>query len=164
MKDGKTSEFETEISLRNKWMARARKMTVAELPAFIQELIDFEHDYGTICRAIAAAAVGAAYAVESSPKGGITGFQSGCVMWDMITGWDATLEGRPLKLIDYNNMLYPQYADNFSQTISKDTWTYLQKKAKENLITEGHAHQNVIAHWRKIASGIVPFGFKVVDR
>ena len=38
------------------WMSRAKDMTLADLPEFLRELTeDYQHDYGTICHAIAAA-------------------------------------------------------------------------------------------------------------
>lgn len=151
--------MKNELELREEWMTRARKMTVKELPAFIEELVAHPHDYGTICRAIAAAGVAAAYAVEGSPSGGITGFQASCVRWDLLTGWDESLEKKPLSLIDYENMLYPQYRDNFT-SITKEAWRHLQDKAVENLSKE-HLHPEVKAHMQSIADGKVPFGFSI---
>ena len=88
----------------------ARAQTVATLPEFVRKLTeDYSHDYGTICHAIAAAALAAAHAVDHSPAGGITGFQSGCIMWEFIQEWQH-LRGKPLRLTNYEDMLFPQYS------------------------------------------------------
>lgn len=66
-------------------------------------------------------------------------------------------------------MLYPQYEYKFTgRTISSDTWAALQKSAKENLEEDEknenyRAHPRVIAHWKSIADGKVPFGYTVKD-
>ena len=153
-----------ELALRKEWMAEARAMTAENLPAFINKLSTFDHDYGTICRAIAAAAIGAAWAVERGPQGGITGFQAGCIMWDLITGWDDGLDGKPLRLVNYEHMLFPQYQSEFDRTISKGTWEFLQSEARKKLDSGEDAsimHQSVKEHLQSIVDGVVPFGFTV---
>src|SRR6266550_4316712 len=46
------------------WYDEAQKMTAEQLPAFIQHLLtDYDHDYGTICHAVAAAAIAGAQAI-----------------------------------------------------------------------------------------------------
>ena len=65
-------------------------------------------------------------------------------------------------MIDYDNMLYPQYKNNFSQTISKETFEALQKAAEEKL-KAGGAHPIVEEHWKSIVSGNVPFGYMIDD-
>jgi hypothetical protein len=149
-----------ELELSKEWMKEARAMTLEKLPAFLEKLVSHKHDYGTICRAIAAAGVAAAYAVEKSPQGGITGFQASCIMWDLITGWDEGKEGKPIRLVDYEDMLYPQYAHKF-RSITPETWAHLQAKAKEKLATSPTAAARVVAHWKSIAAGEVPFGYTV---
>jgi hypothetical protein len=152
-----------ELTLRKEWLEEARQMTVERLPAFVEKLVNHQHDYGTICRAIAAAGVAAAYAVERSPAGGITGFQAGCVLWDLITGWNESYEGKPVRLINYNEMLYPQYRDKF-RSISQQTWEGLQKEAQKRLQEDDQGmHPRVSAHMRDIVNGFVPFGYEIRD-
>lgn len=70
-----------------------------------------------------------------------------------------------MRMVRYANMLYPQYDHDFAKTIAPSTWEWLQEKAKANLAEhDEHASGNVIDHWRAIARGKVPFGYKVVDR
>ena len=144
------------------WYEQAKRQTLETLPFFLKELTTgYQHDYGTICHAMAAAAVAAASAIDASPEGGITGFQSGAVMWEFIRSWSGK-EG-PLRLIEFEHMLYPQYEDRFvGRTISKGTWTYIQTKARELLAGDlAHVHPDIILHWTNIVGGMAPFGYSV---
>lgn len=152
----------TEESGEHKaWAQEAKNQTMESLPAFMSKLADgYEHDYGTICHALSAAAVGAASALNNSAQGGITGFQAGCVMWGFIQTW-MNYQDTPLLLMNMNDMLYPQYENKF-RTISAETWGHLQKKAAENLSAIG-GHEAVRDHWASIVAGRVPFGFRVEE-
>lgn len=133
------------------------------IDALIEKLnTEYEHDYGTICHAIAAVAVQAARKMNAQSQGGITGFQVGAVMWEFIRQW-MNIEG-PLRLVKYNNMLYPQNFEQFDTKLSRDVWQLLQEEA-ERLMTESNpelVHKDVYAHWAGIVEGVVPFGY-VVD-
>lgn len=153
-----------EIKLKNEWQDEARDQTLETLPAFLKKLGDFDHEYGTIPRAMAAGAIGAAWAISRAPGagGGITGFQAGCVMWDFIDGWGSAERG-PRRLVSYDNMLYPQYVGKFEKTISKNVWEYLTKQAEVNLLERVNASHEVKDHWKSIVEGNVPFGYKVSE-
>lgn len=154
-----------EMHLEKEWFAEARKQTMDTLPAFIDKIMNgYVHDYGTICHAVAACAIAAAWAANSAPSGGITGFQAGFVMWDFIKQWSFSDNECGLKIMDYDNMLYPQYEYRFEKTISPETWKKLQEKAKERLLMDRHtAHPLVVEHWERIADGNVPFGYVVKE-
>ena len=159
------------MGIHKQWYADAEKVrTPRQLKRFVSHLMyDYEHDYGTIVHAGTAAAIAGVHCVDSEPfQGGITGFQASCIMWGFITKW-MHKEG-PLRLIEYDNMLYPQNSDMFERVITKKTWEYLQKRANE-LIKENcngapqKAHPDVMAHWRSIAEeGKIPFGFMVKEQ
>jgi hypothetical protein len=151
-----------ELKLRDEWMTEAKNQTLETLPAFLEKLSKHQHDYGTICRAIAAAGIAAMWALEKSPAGGITGFQAGCIIWDVIDAWGAFSSG-PKRMVTYDELLYPQYKDKF-KTISKDTWEWVQAEARKNLEKNGPAHERVQEHWRSIVNGSVPFGLVVGDQ
>lgn len=157
----------TEAECRKLWQEEAKQQTLESLPAFLKKLSEFQHDYGTICVALGAAAVAAAWAVERGPSGGITGFQAGAVMWEMIEGWGAMGEG-PKRLVQYSDMLYPQYNDKFQKVITKDVWKWLQERAKEELEKTNNpdamVSSSVRQHWQYIVDGAVPFGYTVVER
>ncbi len=121
-----------EDGVHKEWVAEASEMTLEKLPAFITKLVEeYEHDYGTICHAIASGAIATANAIQRSPSGGISGFQAGCVMWEMIKQWGVFGDG-PLRMVDFSDMLYPQYAYKF-KSITRHVWETLQAKAKVNL-------------------------------
>jgi hypothetical protein len=142
---------------------QARDMTLENLPAFINELLSkYKHDYGTICHAFAAGAIATMWAMNKDEKqGGITGFQGSAIMWEFITHWDDQYADKPLKLINYEHMLYPQYAYDFEKVISEATWNWLKENAQKKLEDNPGVHESVKEHWRKIATGFVPFGYKV---
>lgn len=149
-----------EMGIHKEWYAA--RPTLAELPEFLRKLTeDYGHDYGTICHAIAAGALAAARAINGSPQGGITGFQAGAIMWQFISEWMGK-QGQPMRLVDYGDLLYPQYLDKF-KTISADTWEWMQAQAKERLTEVEGAHPEVRSHWQAIADGNVPAGFAVSD-
>jgi len=160
----KAQTIAEEDGTHEAWYAEAAKVrTTEELVKFIEHVVhDYNHDYGTICHAVTAAAIAAAWTVNRDPRqGGITGFQAGCIMWEFIRRW-MQKEG-PLMLRSYKDMLYPQYDHRFDTVISEEIWEYLQQAAKDNLenTKEEHAASNVIEHWKSIAAGKVPFGYTV---
>jgi hypothetical protein len=155
-----------ELKLRDEWFTEAKTQTLVTLPAFLEKLVAHPHDYGTICRAIAAAALGAAWAVEHAPCGGITGFQAGCVGWDLLEGWGSPGEKGPKRIQSFANLLYPQYDDRFAQRISPETWTWVREQAAKKLAEhpDGNVvHPDVRVHWQSIADGTPPFGFIVSE-
>jgi hypothetical protein len=154
-------EIKEEDGLQKEWYAEAREMTMEKLPAFLEKITtQYKHDYGTICHAISSAAIAAAWAVEHTPQGGITGFQAGCIMWEFITHWMTEYADKPIRLVSYEKMLYPQYNNEFT-TITKDTWEWLQKEATRKLAESPDAHPNVVHQWKTIVNGQVPFDFKI---
>ena len=143
----------------------AMKQTPDTIGDFVKHaMCDYQHDYGSVCVAVAACAIAGVYAADNTPQGGITGFQAGFVMWEFARQMVYSGNKCGLRMIDYDNMIYPQYADKFEKTITKETFELLQKTAKEKLeIDSEHAQPAVIEHWKSIASGNVPFGYTVKD-
>jgi len=138
--------------------------TPEDLMVFMQNLDDnYHHDYGTICHAIAASGLGAMKVADHHWKqGGITGFQASCIMWEVLKHW--LHEKGPLRLVRYEKMLYPQYADKFGLTISKHAWEWLQEHAEKRLgEDDSPVNENVKNHWASIIAGVVPFGYKVEE-
>lgn len=153
----KENEFDAKKTLENE---RKNIDSFDDLVKYIQNIKDnYNIGYGTAPRAIAQAALATAWYL--SREFGITRFQAGCVMWDFIRDWSYSHNKCGLKIVDYDNMLYPQYNYKFQKTISLDTYEALQKAAKENLENTEHAHVDVVKHWQSIANGNVPFGYVV---
>ena len=156
-----------EMHLEKEWFEQAREQKLETLPVFMNHILnDYCHDYGTICHAISACALAAAWAANSSDQGGITLFQSSAVMWDFVRQWGYKNNKTFLRIIDYDKMLYPQYKDDFEdRTIYQSTWGALQNEAKRLLDEidsgKGSAADSVIAHWKDIVNGVVPFGYKI---
>ena len=145
------------------WYAEAKNQTLETLPEFMKRILNEPQDYSSIVEAVAACAVGAAWAADRSDNAGITGFQGSGVMWRFIQSWMRLENSCGLRLINYDDMLYPQNEDAFTRkTISKETWEAMQKKATE-LWLEGGGAERVRDHWHSIMEGNVPFGYKVKD-
>lgn len=156
-----------EQHLENEWFKEATEQTIETLPKFINHIMnDYGHDYGTICHAIAACSLAAAYSANRHEQGGITGFQAGFVMWDFIKEWMYRNNRTALRIVNYDDMLYPQYEEKFDKFISKETFEGIKKAAQESLdeVKQGRAaHPDVIKHWESIVAGNVPFGYKVKE-
>lgn len=131
-----------------------------ELAEFIEEVENnFNYGYGTAARSVGAVAACVANYLRN--KMGLTGFQTGCAMWEFIQDFIYSNNKCGMKLVDYDEMLYPQYEYKFcDKIIPKYTWEALQKQAKENL-EKCSAVPRVIDHWQSIVNGKVPFGYVV---
>ena len=157
----KKSITEKDKDIIESWVKETDAVTLKTLPKFLKHLTaDYNHDYGTICHAVAIGAVAAAKAVNRTPEGGITGFQAGAVFWEFYKRW--MHEEGPARLVNYGHMLYPQYEDDFARTITPSTWKWLQDEAKKNLGERPGLSKGTVAdHWQSIVDGKVPFGYKV---
>ena len=155
-------QIDEKDGLQKEWYARAKEMTLENLPEFLRELTEeHEHDYDTICYAVASAAIAAAWSVERSPQGGITGAQAGAIMWEFITNWMSEYKDKPIRLTNFENMLYPQYEDKF-KTISKETADWIRKEAQKKLSNQD-MHPDVLAHIKLVAEGHIPFGYSIAE-
>ena len=94
---------------------------------------------------------------------GTTGFQKSHTMFRFLFTFNFQHNKTGLKLVNYDDMLYPQYAYLFAPVISKNIWKNMQAQA-EKLLREHedeYVHPDVKAHWQRIVDGIVPFGYTV---
>lgn len=155
-------KIKEEMKEQEKWYAEADDITLEELPAFINHLVnDYEHDYGTICHAMTAGAIATLYAMDKEDCGGITGFQASVIMWMFIYHWIKPDNRVGLRLVDYDDLLYPGNGEEFDKVLKPSTFAKLQEAAKEKLQDYEHAHPSVIAHWQSIVDGIAPYGYEV---
>lgn len=152
---------ETDRELIETWWSEAEDcQSIEDAADLARRLItDYRHDYGTICHAIAAAAIAMAWAVERSPEGGITGFQAGAVNWLWLKHWNQWEDG-PRRIVEYANLLYPAYDRHFTE-IDADTANWLTKRAQALLAEHDgpaglHVHPNVRARWELVAAGQLP--------
>lgn len=139
--------------------------TKEDLDKLLDEVINCkELDYGKIVYAMSACMKATLNYINRSNVGGITGFQAGFIGWEMVREYLVSSNKCGLKLINYDDMLYPQNKYRYEKTISKDVWNALQEQAKKNLQDkERDPHPRVLKHWKKIAKGKVPFGYKVKE-
>ena len=152
-------EFEVKEQLEKE---RRDIKSFDDLIAFLQRVKDTcNTGYGTAPRAIAQAALATAWYLASDF--GITGFQASFVMWDFVRDWLYPDNECGMKIVNYDNMLYPQYEYQYEKTISKDTFEALQKAARKKLEERKAAHPAVIAHWQSIVDGNVPFAYVTKD-
>lgn len=149
----------TESEFREKYYSKVKDQTVKTLPAFIQEMFKEDLDYGSACCAVAASALAAAWAANHEPQGNISGFQAGAVMWEFVQQWNYRSNKCGLQMIDYDNLLYPQYAEKFNNTIPPNQWATIQKEAQDKLDSQKLACTEVKAHWQSIIDGKLPHGF-----
>ena len=159
-KDPNKTTVREEDHPEKEWFAEATKMELDRLPAFIDKILHgYNHDYGTACHAVAACALAAAWAACGDDCIGLSGFQAGFVMWDFIRNWTYTNNQTCMKIVNYDDMLYPQYEHKFEKSITKETFESIQKIARKNLEEKGYAHPAVIKHWQSIVDGEIPFGY-----
>lgn len=158
-RDPRRQPVTEEDEIHKDWWDEAKDVTMETLAAFIDHLMnDYAHDYATIVHAMAAGMRAAFYAMDNADQGGITGFQAGCLAWE-IFGDLASLDG-PARLLEYKKLLYPQYAESF-QTVRPSTWAWVQTEAQRLLQASGPVHSEVRQHWEAIVAGTVPFGLRV---
>lgn len=153
----------TEESGEHKqWQSQAKEQTLKTLSDFINGLMnDYNHDYGTIIHAMAAGMEATFSAMNKDKQGGITGFQDGCLMWEVLR--HSFHIKAPCRLVDYKDLLYPQYEYKF-KCISQETWQQIQEMATKNLDDKTFAAEKVIEHWKSIANGKVPFGLGISEK
>ncbi len=151
------------IALKKKWTAKAKICTLETLPDFIREMTEnYEHDYGTSCYIAAIAAIAAARAISHSSQGRIAATQVGIITHLFIMGWRYADNKTGLHLIDYDDLLYPQYEDKHEKTIDKVVWASIRDCAKE-LMKDADKGTQDYQHWQSILDGVVPFGYKVEE-
>lgn len=153
-----------ESGIHNEWYQLAEKQTPETLPAFVSDLVNkYEHDFGTIIHATAAAALGAAHAVNNSETGNVDSFQGGAVFIEFTRNW-LKLHA-PFRLMNYEDFLYPQHEHRHKKRIPAEVWEWLQKEAKNQLDNRcAYLEARYELHWRSIIDGKVPFGYKVAKR
>lgn len=164
----------TDQQIGEMWyaMARAKDMSMKKrkwwhrrspLEKFLHDLASYPHTYNTICYAVTAAALAAARAMNRTPGGGISGFQASAIMWEFIGEWMLTYKGKQLRMVDFHDLLYPQYAEHFL-TIPQSVWERTQKHAAQYLQECPGVSEQVRAHWQSIVDGNIPFGLGLSEQ
>jgi hypothetical protein len=163
-KEEDNGKQETDKVTIEGWYTRAREIKdIDELNVLMKEMMEYDHDYGSITDAFVAAALGAMWCIDKSPTGGITGFQAGWIGMNFLSKW-MHIEG-PWKRVEFKDMLFNQYEDKFQKTITPNTMEWLQGEAKSKLAqdSDGEIRPELRAHWTSLAEGVPPFGYTIVE-
>lgn len=125
--------------------------TKEELIQYIDSLVNRPHDYGTCIYAMSMAAVAAFYYVSGQLD--VTGFQASCADMDILR---RTRNFKWGKILNYENLLYPQYCNDpeefpSAQFLIEQNKEELSKRAKEKL-ADGTLNDAVKNHWEYLAS------------
>ena len=129
-------------------------------PKTEQELIDFirvmatrTHDYGTCVYAMSLSAT-ATFNYMSGVLG-CTGFQAGCADLDILRHTRDLKRG---KILNYNDLLYPQYADKWEtweETLDRNIdWLGIEAAILIAQHEANPAHPDVAAHWNRRTCGL----------
>jgi hypothetical protein len=131
--------------------------TEEELLKYIHGLVDRPQDYGTCVYAMSMAATAAFnYAAR---KLGVTGFQASCADMDIIRRTRHLKHG--YRLVDYNDVLYPQFWDEerrpmFQALIREPESRKRFALEAQKLIDESRSPAPaVLEHWKTLAAGAV---------
>ena len=134
-----------EMNIQDEWYKETDTMTMDKLPAFLDHIMnDYNHDYGTICHAITAGGLATMHALNRSDAGGITGFQAGYIMWQFIRKWNYSSNKSGLRIVDYDDFLYPQYDYKFNKTLSPDTWEAIKREAAAKIKESDAEHEKFL--------------------
>ncbi len=156
-----------EMEIHEEWYKEAREVkNNEEMNDFIQDkLLNYSHDYGTICHAIASSMIATMTAMNNDKRqGGITAFQASCIVQQVLMKVIFTGNKIGVRILDLEHLMYPQYSYEFEKIISYDTWEKLQNESKKALEVSLGANQEVRDHWQSIVNGNLPFGFILRDK
>ncbi len=143
--------------LKQKWF-NFKPKTEQELFDFIHELTtEYVNDYGT-CVHMCVALMKAMFNYFDELEG-MTGFQVGCMKWEVLQEIFGVNDEIGMKLLRYENMLYPQYDKEFSKIIideqQRNKIIQLAKKELREADVD-FIHPNVLMRWQQLAAGILP--------
>lgn len=150
----------------NDWYKAAEKQTLKTLPQFMNHVLnDYWHDYGTICKAIAACGAAAMWAANKSEQGYISGFQASCINWEVLKAFGSFKTHTGARIINFDDMIFPQNENKFAKNISKETWDSVQEYTRKILSEEDkfEFHPEVKGHMESIVTGNIPFGYKIKE-
>lgn len=124
--------------------------TLAELTEYIDHLTGLDHDYGTCVYAVSNAATAAFHYMAH--RLGITGFQASCADMDLLRRTRGYKHG--FAVIDYGELLYPQYREKFDRlafdaALEKQA-EWLAEEAANLLADSPNAADGVRAHWERL--------------
>lgn len=116
-----------------------------DLQRIVDAVAQRQHDYGTCVYAMSISAEAAFNYVGHVL--GVTGFQASCADLDFLRRTRMLEHG--FQIINYDNLLYPQYADKFPtrEQILRDNIDEIGKAAEKKLAEVDQVHPAVKQHW-----------------
>ena len=161
---------EARHALYEEWKKQAKECTPDTVGEFIRKLVNgHHHDYDSIAVALSVAALAGAWAVEhDAAQGGLTGFQWGWASHRTVAMMNYENSKFGIRIQDMDNLLYPQYADNFAFVkVSRTFAEKLRAEAQRRLEKENGAPTavapSVLAWWTLLANGDFPTWLRVED-
>ena len=113
-----------EMGVQDKWYDKAKNVTTTTLSTFINKIVNgYEHDYGTIAHAITASGLAAMLAVIKEHP--ISAQQANFIMWNFIYRWMYPNNKCGLVLLNYDNLLFPQFEEMFDKVLSPEVFEAL---------------------------------------
>ena len=125
--------------------------TLEELMAHIRGLVERPHSYGTCVYAMSHAAVAAFKYVARALQ--VTGSQAGCADLDILRH---TRHWEWGQLLDYNDLLYPQYCDAehfpsyYDLLTNPEIAERLAELARTELAGANTSNPTILAHWESL--------------
>lgn len=126
--------------------------SLSELTDIIESLKNRSHDYNTCVYAMSIAATAAFYYIANYL--GVTGFQASCADLDVLRRTRGYEYG--FQIIDYKDLLYPQYTDKLTITpeslLSDESVRSKIVEEAKKLLSERteHAAPRVVRHWENL--------------
>lgn len=156
---------EARHALYEEWKKQAKECTPDTVGEFIRKLVNgHHHDYDSIAVALSVAALAGAWAVEHAEQGSLTGFQWGWASHRAVAMMNYESSQFGIRIQDMDNLLYPQYADNFAFVkVSRTFADKLRAEAQRLLEKENTAAPAVLAWWTLLANGDFPTWMQVKE-
>ena len=146
------------------WYAKARNINNPdELAEFARYLFcKQEHTYDSAVHAVSALAIAGAW--FGSRIEGITSFQASYVKFDFIREFNHIGTRVGLKVVDYDDLIYPQHTDDFiGVKIKERIWRSLQQACKRELSNHDSGCWAVREWWKDVCNGVIPDDIIVVS-
>ena len=82
--------------------------------------------------------------------------KAGAIMWNFIRHWMPEFAFSPLRILIYEDLLYPQFEKNF-RTIDDSINVWIVDQAKRLLESQKASSPALKAHWQSIVDGTLPY-------